>query len=166
MGNRMLGGREQRQIWIFFLVFYCNSPNGVCPHRFTFEVWNPFRSSPQNWDRKSWLSSHLRVWRPTDCLYLVTSPNRLTPFLFSIPRQLWTAFLYEPIKTRCRFAADTFIFLSRASLIIVHYQPSLLLHVLLDWCRVDCLTLFKILFIHHRENVWVLSKRQWAKWTT
>ena len=57
------------------------------------------------------------------CLYLVASSIQLTLPVFYPASTALMAFSFEflpPVITRCRFAADAFLFLSRMSLIILH----------------------------------------------
>ena len=59
-------------------------------------------------------------------VYIVAFRSQLTLFLFSIPlplsKRLFCLIPFQPIRTRCRFDADPFLFLTRAFLVILLYE--------------------------------------------
>ena len=79
----------------------------------------PFRCSLQNGAR-NFSSLYNRLWLMFNSrLHLVASPKQLTLFLspisYPLPLRPFRLNYFQPIRTRCRFATDTFPILIRAS---------------------------------------------------
>ena len=72
----------------------------------------------------SFFSSVFSLLRSNYCLYIVVSRSQLNSFPVSYPAStaLWRFHLssHQPIRTCCQFVADIFLFLTHASIIILH----------------------------------------------
>ena len=118
---------------IRFLVFCCSSyeyllVGSVFPT--SQWMWGLFPGAhPQKRSCTFWLFSYRHDLCPTIVFTSSHSLSQLTLFLFSIPhslpKRLFRLSSFQPIRTCYQFAADPFLFLIRASLIILLYFDEL-----------------------------------------
>ena len=110
--------------WIFFLVFCWSSIIFVCCSFPQLCIWCEisFWSSPQNEDHNFRLLSVCHISSSTDCLYLIMSYSQWTLSCFYPTLTALTPFSFGFLLTvrTHQFTARMFLFLTRASLIILY----------------------------------------------
>ena len=98
-------------------------PRRFPPHRFMSGCKTLFRRSPpQKTGHDFRLSSHGRSWCTNFYLYIVASSHQLDISCLLSCIHCLRAFSFcsfQPIRIRCWLAADTFLFLTWASLVIL-----------------------------------------------